>query len=151
MSKKITGVHNRVAARPNYYWIFGVEHEQPDAHTQGVYKQKPWVVNFGVSTDRGDLDDKQNSNKLSVAELKKMLTEPYKGAPSVPYFEFELSKNWHTARAETKEQAEQLAAEITYIFRNNGVQPMDEDEAKYPAKIPGTDTIVAFTPPRHGG
>lgn len=144
-------VFSRIAGKKNYYWIFGVEKETADEYTPEEYRKKPWVVSFGVSTDKADLDDKDNpKNHLSVKDLQELLTAPYKGQKNPPLFEFELSKNWHTVRVETKEQAEQLASEITYTFRNNNIQPMDDDEQKYPAKIPGTNTVVAFTPPRNG-
>jgi hypothetical protein len=150
MAKKLADEHKKAAAKKNYYWIFSVEQESSDEYTPEEYKANPWVVNFGVSTDKGDLDDHFDArNHMSVRELKKLLTAPFKGDANPPLFEFELSKNWHTAHVATKERAEQLASEIVYIFRSNNIQPMDEDENKYVAKIPGTNTPVNFTPPRN--
>lgn len=147
----LSEVLNRVAGKRNYYWIFGVDYEQPDATTAPEHVKRPWVVNFGVSTDRSDLDAKYDGrNKLADKDLHDLLSHYYKDAANPPRFELEVSKNWHTARAATKQEAEQLASEITYILRNAGIQPMDSDEAKFPAIIPGTNSVVAFTPPRSG-
>jgi hypothetical protein len=151
MAKKpLKEQHREAAAKRNYYWIFSVEQATTDEYTPEEYRKNPWVVNFGVSTDKSDLDDRFDAkNHMSVRELKKLLTAPFKDNANPPLFEFELSKNWHSAHVATKERAEQLASEIVYIFRSANIQPMDEDENKYIAKIPGTNTPVNFTPPRN--
>jgi hypothetical protein len=152
MTKPLKEEHRKAAAKKNYFSIFSVEEDtQQDEYTPEEYKTHRWVVNFGVTTDKNDLDDHYDKkNHMAVRELKALLTTPFKGEDNPPVFEFELSKNWHTARVTTKERAEQLASEITYIFRNAGIEPMaGDDESLYPAKQPGTGMPVAFTPPRN--
>lgn len=150
MTKGLKDDHRRAAAKKNYYWIFGVEQDASDEYAPEEYKANPWVVSFGVSTDRSDLDDHYDKkNHMAVRELKQLLEAPFAAEANPPLFEYELSKNWHSARVPTKERAEQLAAEITYIFRNAGIEPMSEDEGKYQARMPGSGLPVAFTPPRN--
>jgi hypothetical protein len=149
--KPLKDQHRKAASKKNYFSIMSVEQETSiDEYTPEEYKANPWVVNFCVTTDRNDIDDDDEAGVgLSTTALKKLLKTPFKGAKDAPLFEFELSKNWHTARVKTQERAEQLASEITYIFRNEGIEPMEGEDGKYVAKIPGTNTPVAFTAPRN--
>ena len=151
MTRPLKEEHRKASAKKNYFSIFSVEQETGmDEYTPEEYKANPWVVNFGVTTDKSDLDDHYDKRThMSVRELKALLTTPFKDDANPPLFEFELSKNWHTAHVATKERAELLASEITYIFNNAGIYPMDGDEGKYIAKMPGSGTPVAFTPPRN--
>lgn len=138
----------KVAAKKNYYWIFGIEEETPDFYTAPEHRYRPFVVNFGVSNDPHDLDGHNNRSRLAPGALEDLLTGYYRDAANPPRFELDVSKNWHTARTTTREAAEQLASEIVYILRNAGMEPMSEEKGVYPAKIPGSQTVVDFPPAR---
>ncbi|HYD17923.1 MAG TPA: hypothetical protein VEF76_05555 [Patescibacteria group bacterium] len=103
-----------------YYWIFGIEH----APLLGVDPGKPWAVHFGMSSDRVDMDRKFDTGR------RKRLEELLEQHCPRPLFDFEVSKNWHTARVETREAAELLSVKIAQVLRDAGLRPMEDEEAR---------------------
>ena len=113
-----------------YYSIFSIE-QAPDDVSPGK-----WEVLFFVS---GAKDDVDVTSPLSTSELHRLLNSYYaRHDKERPEFEGELSKNLHLGRVATKERAERLANEISYILQDAGLQPMTEQTIKATPMAPET-------------
>ncbi|HYD17924.1 MAG TPA: hypothetical protein VEF76_05560 [Patescibacteria group bacterium] len=127
---KAKGQFDQAVAGEAYYSIFSIE-PAPDDTAPGK-----WEVLFFVS---GSKDDVGAPSPLSTAELHRILNRYYaKHGRERPEFEGELSKNMHLGRVATKERAERLAAELTYIFEDAGLSPMKEQLGKFQPMSPET-------------